>query len=228
LRLDVIILLVAAIVWLLVTYRRDRARQRAERNSFFDPCSNIFENVEIVSNGDNFPILKGKYRGLDISIEPIVDDLTVRKIPSLWLKLCLIAPVPYRGAIDILMRPRGNEIYSSIYDLDHELERPAGWPKDILIRCTDPAEAPPLSRLDSQLRLLNDPRCKEIVIAPRGVRLVYQGAQAQRADYSVLRHARFGAAPLAEGTVRELVRVLYSIYEAVREPQAEPCVTSDG
>jgi hypothetical protein len=41
------------------------------------------------------------------------------------------------------------------------------------------------------MSLFEDPRAKELVISPRGVRLVYQAAQAERAHYLVLRQARF-------------------------------------
>jgi hypothetical protein len=45
--------------------------------------------------------------------------------------------------------------------------------------------------VESQISAFGDPRMKELVITPKGVRLVYQAAQAERADYLVLRQARF-------------------------------------
>jgi hypothetical protein len=45
--------------------------------------------------------------------------------------------------------------------------------------------------VESQIAAFDDPRMKELVITPRGVRLVYQAAQGERADYLVLRQARF-------------------------------------
>jgi hypothetical protein len=228
LRYDVIALVIFAFVGLLAIYRRDQTRQRRQRSSFFDDCLNIFERAEIRENGAHFPVLQGKYQGFDVKVEPIVDDLTVRKIPSLWLKICLIAPVPCAGVVDILIRPRGGEFYSSIYDFETELKRPQGWPKDVLIRCSDPQDAPCLSVLDPFLHFLNDPRCKEVLIAPGGIKILYQASQAQRAEYSVLRHTKFGAAPLARDTARQLVDILCSIYQTVLRPQTLATTTFEG
>jgi hypothetical protein len=44
--------------------------------------------------------------------------------------------------------------------------------------------------------MFEDPRVKELLVTPRGVRIVYQIDQAERAQYLVLRQAQFADQPL--------------------------------
>ncbi|QAY96331.1 hypothetical protein CWB41_11815 [Methylovirgula ligni] len=224
-RYDVLIVVSLALICIVAVYRRDKARLRKSRAAFFDACLGLFEKPSVHENGAHFPVLSGGYEGFDIKIEPIIDDMSVRKLPSLWLKLWLSAPVPYSGALAVLMRPRGTEFYSPAFDLVSDVEAPAGWPKDVLIRCSDPEDAPPLSLLDRFHELLHDPKCKELLIGPGGVRLIYQAAQAERAEYSVLRHAKFGASTLDADGARQLVDELCAIYRSLaRTPHSIPAL----
>jgi hypothetical protein len=228
LRYDVLIIASLALICIVFVYRRDQDRLRKSRANFFDECLSMFENVEVRENGAHFPVLSGTYQGFDIRIEPIIDDMSVRKLPSLWLKLNLRAPVSYSSVLGILMRPRGTEFYSPAFELESEIEVPAGWPKDVLIRCDDPENAPPPSTLDRFYDLLHDPKCKELLIGPGGVRLIYQGAQAERAEYSVLRHTKFGASRLGADAARHLVNSLCAIYRSVAQVPATSTAVPKG
>ena len=224
-RYDVLIVVCVALICLVAVYRRDKGRLRKSRANFFDGCLGLFEKADVRENGAHFPVLRGTYDGFDIRIEPMVDDMSVRKLPSLWLKLFLSAPVPHSGVLGILMRPRGTEFYSPAFELETEVEAPAGWPKDVLIRCSDPDQAPPLSILDRFRHLLHDPKCKELLIGPGGVRLIYQAAQAQRAEYSVLRHTKFGGSSLGPDGTSHLVNELCAIYRSVAQiPSTVPAM----
>ncbi|MEA2781959.1 MAG: hypothetical protein QOK29_3503 [Rhodospirillaceae bacterium] len=214
-RLDVLGIVVAAVLILAWLYRRDRERYRRLRGGFFADCLDLFQTYRVVQDDVDFPVLEGRYRGFDVRLEPIVDHITFRKIPSLWLKVTLLAPVAYTGVFDLLVRPRGSEFYSPIGDLEHRVPMPSGWPEDAEIRSDDPAGMPPIDRIAPHIRLFNDPRLKELLITPRGVRLVYQAQQAERAHYAVLRQIEFAEHRLPHGLARRLMEAVLEIHDSV-------------
>jgi hypothetical protein len=62
-----------------------------------------------------------------------------------------------------------------------------------------------------------DPRMKELLISPRGIRCVIQLAQGERADYSVLRRVRFGdAMRVPAQRLRELLDRQLSLIDTLR------------
>lgn len=101
----------------------------------------------------------------------------------------MFKPNPARGVFDFLMRPQGEEFYSPSGEMLHRLAIPQSWPQNAIL-CADHDQVPPDS-LASHMTIFDDPRAKELVVSPRGVRLVYQAAQGDRAQYLVLRQAHF-------------------------------------
>lgn len=214
-RWDILALACAALLVLAWQYRRDREHQRKVRGGFFADCHAVLEFSKVTQDDLQFPVLTGRYKGLDVKLEPIVDDMTVRKLPSLWLKVSLFAPVRYSGAFDLLIRPRGTEFYSPAFDLPLEVRLPSGWPTDAVIRSDDPAGMPPAETVAQHLHLFEDARMKELLIAPKGVRLIYQADQAERSQYSVLRQVEFAEARLTSDLARRLLDAARSIYHSV-------------
>lgn len=227
-RWDILALGVAAILCLTWRYRRDRERQRKVRGGFFANCRALLELSEVTQDDVHFPVLTGRYDGLDVRLEPIVDDMTVRKLPSLWLKVSLIAPVRYAGAFDLLIRPRGTEFYSPAFDLPSEIRLPSGWPADAVIRSDDPAGMPPAETVAQHLHLFEDARMKELLIAPRGVRLIYQADQAERSKYAVLRQSEFSEGRLAPDLARRLLDAATSVYRSVAAASTEFAASQPG
>jgi hypothetical protein len=80
-------------------------------------------------------------------------------------------------------RPQNTEFYSPWDNLAHQVERGFDWPADVLMRTNDPRSLPPRESLDALMRLFEDPRMKELLISPRGMRLVYVLAQGERSRY---------------------------------------------
>src|SRR5215472_1419397 len=101
-RWDVLAVTAAALIALTWLYRRDRERFRRLRGGFFSGCLDLFEQYRVVQDDVDFPVLTGRYRGHEVRLEPIVDHMTMRKLPSLWLQVSLIAPVPYQGSSQAL------------------------------------------------------------------------------------------------------------------------------
>lgn len=217
-RWDIVLLACAALIYLVRLYARDRARERRQRSEFFYDCMNLLQQSEIRQDDLAFPMLAGRYKGFDVRLEPILDDMTVRKLPSLWLKVSLYAPVHYDGIFDLLVRPRGNEFYSPAFELPLEVRPPSGWPSDAVIRSDDPARMPPAETLAPHLPLFDDVKMKELLVAPRGVRLIYQFDQAERAHYSVLRQSHFAKPRLTPALADRLLQAAVAVYQSVAGP----------
>lgn len=172
-------------------YRYERNRCRRARGALFSRSLDLFDTYRVTQDHMAYPVLVGTYRGVAVRLEPIVDDLTWRKLPSLWLKTTVLTPTACRGVCDLLIRPRGCEFYSPSADLENHLPLPPDWPRDALLCTDDPAGKPPLGILNEHIGLFDDPQMKELVITPHGVRLVRQIWQAERGPYLVLRQVQF-------------------------------------
>jgi hypothetical protein len=201
----VLLLVIAAFAMLFALYARDTRRERQQRAAFFGDVFGLLETYRVTQDGAQFPVLEGRYRGVPIKLEPVLDTLAWRKLPSLWLKATVLLPHPARGTLDFLVRPQGGEFYSPSGDLDAWLPVPENWPQHAVLCTGAAAIAPSLDLLTPHMTVFDDPKAKEMLITPRGVRLVYQAAQASRGEYLVLRQARFSDLSLDPALVRSLL-----------------------
>jgi hypothetical protein len=217
LRWDVLALIAFALGALAWLYRRDRARYRRQRGEVFSRCLDLFESYRVVQDDVDYPVLTGRYRGREIRLEPIVDHLTLRKLPSLWLRVSLIAGQPYRGIFDLVIRPRGTEFFSPASELGHDVRLPPGWPVDASLRSDDPIHMPPLEVMARHQALFEDPRMKELLVTPKGIRLVYQAQQAERSRYAVLRQVEFPDEALSPMLVRRLLEATLTVHRSLAE-----------
>ena len=214
-RWDVVIAVLAAFFCLAWLYRRDRRRHGEQRARFFADCLGLFERHRVTQDDIYFPVLEGSYRGYSVRMEPIVDHVVFRKIPSLWLKLTIVAPVRFAGVFDLLMRAQGSEFYSPFGELPQRVAVPRGWPADASIGTDDAEAMPPLSVMEPHIRLFADPKMKEMLVTPRGVRLVYQAQQAERVHYMVLRQIEFAEDTLPASLARALLDAAVDLYRSV-------------
>ncbi len=210
-------LLLAALLVLPALYVRDSVRERRRRGDWFAEVLPLLDSYRVTQQGQGWPLLTGRYRGAEVRLEPVLDDLAWRKLPSLWLKATVLAPNPARGSLGLLVRARGGEFYSPTAEMAERLPLPKTFPSDALL-CSDCAATAPVAAVESQIEAFGDPRMKELVITPKGVRLVYQAAQGERADYLVLRQARFAQAKADAALVRALLDRVLAIAAAVDAP----------
>lgn len=214
-RWDVVIFVAAALLGLTWLYHRDRRRYGRRRAAFFSDCLSLFDQYRVTQDDIYFPVLEGRYQGFTVRLEPLVDHVVFRKVPSLWLKLTLVAPTRFGGVFDLLMRAQGSEFYSPFADLPYRLDVPADWPRDASIGSDDPRTMPPLDLVAPHIRLFAAPRMKEMLITPRGVRLVYQAQQAERVHYMVLRQIEFAEDRLPLSLGQSLLRATVDLYRTV-------------
>jgi len=219
-RLEVLALstLFAAVLWYL--YQRGHAGVKARRGAMFEDCLSLFETYRVTQDDVYYPTLRGRYRGHEVTLEPVVDHIAVRKIPSLWLLATVHAKIPFEGILDFLVRPHNVEFYSPASRLEEALPVPQGWPPHAWLRTDDPEHMPPPERLTTHIGFFSDPKAKELLVTPNGVRLVYQLGQSARAHYMVLRHVRFDDLALSEERVRNLLDRAIAIHEDLSQEDA--------
>lgn len=210
-----IVLAAAALGWM---YRRDLRRLRRRRAAFFSASLELFQACRVTQDGLGYPVLEGRYRGFQVKLEPVLDQMAWRKIPSLWLKATVLQANPHAGVFDLMMRPQGVEFYSPGGDLEHRVRTPAAWPADAVIRTDDPAAMPGLHLIEPHVGLFREPRMKELLVTPHGTRLVRQVWQAQRATYAVLRQAVFEEHVLEPGLARSLLDAAIDIGRSLAAP----------
>jgi hypothetical protein len=217
LRIDVLIACLAAIGVLIWIYRRDKNRFERERAELFEDVRGLLSEAEISRAAGEYPKLRGHYRGYEVAVDAVVDHLAVRKLPSLWLRATVLTELPTRGTCDVMARAHNVEFFSPTGDLQHVLKLPAGWPDHLTVKCDDPAAAPPEAVLTRHIGLFDEPRMKELLVTPRGVRVVRQAAQGSRAEYMVLRQALFGGVRIPREQLSTMLDAAIALAEDLKK-----------
>ena len=218
-RIDVLIACLAAIAALAWIYRRDKSRLERERAMLFEDVRGLLSEVEISRAAGEYPKLRGRYRGHEVSIDAMVDNIAVRKLPSLWLRATVLTEIPFAGACDAMARAHNVEIFSPAGDMDHVLKLPAGWPDHLTVKSDDPDNMPPAARLTPHIGIFKDPWIKELLVSPRGVRVVRQAAQGSRAEYMVLRQSLFGEIKVPPEQLAAMLDAAVALAEDLKHPE---------
>ena len=151
--LAAILVAVGALIWI---YRRDRRRFEAERAMLFNDLRGLFSESELTRAPLDYPKLRGVYRGHKVAVDAVLDNLAVRKVPSLWLRVTVLTDIPYAGSCDILARAHNVEFYAPSNSFDHVLPLPASWPQHLTIKCDNPDAVPPQTLLAQHIWVFND------------------------------------------------------------------------
>ena len=135
--------------------------------------------------------------GLSIAVLLTFSGVGVAKVQYDTLALVyalaarLYGPLPGVAATDILVRVQNNEFYSPANDLPFQLPVPGHWPPGAVVKTEDADLAPPLDLLERHIDFFAAIEAKEMLVTPKGVRLVRLIDQGERAEYMVLRIADF-------------------------------------
>ncbi len=212
----------AGIAVLAAMYRRNRAAVQLRRAAIFAPAYDLFDSYRVTQDGITYPVLEGQYRGRAFHLDVIVDTLTFRKIPALWLRVSLLAPLPGVATLDILVRSQNTEFYSPANELPHSIPPRAGWPAAAIVRTDDPQRVPDLFAIDRHMAVFERPATKELLVTAKGVRLVHMLDQARRAEYLVMRQAEFEHASVDKELLRDLMDRTIALHQdltGAREPE---------
>lgn len=164
------------------------------------------------------PTLSGYVEGLPLEVTLILDAAGYRKLPLLWLSATCAARLQPEACFDALARPQGTEFFSPASELPVRLEPPPSWPANVILRADREARPPDaLVRAGDDFFALDG--AKEVVVSPRGARMVRRVGEARRPEYLVLRQARFDLGRVEPETVLELVRSVTRLAHALREAE---------
>lgn len=202
-----------ALAGLALLYRRNRRALARIRGSVFAQGYDLFDEYRVTQAGITYPELDGVYRGHRFRLDAIVDTLTFRKLPVLWIRVSLLAPLPGLATLDILVRSHNVEFYSPSAELPQRLEPRPGWPADAMVRTDARGTLPDLAVLDRHIALFDEPQAKELLITPKGVRIVRLLDQAKRAEYLVLRQAEFESPQIAREILKSMMDRTIALHE---------------
>jgi hypothetical protein len=176
--------LIACLLW----QRRAQRGFAARRAAIFDDCRALFEQSGQIDPGSDYPLLQGKYGNAKVLLQPLLDHVGYRKVPSLWLVLTVDSPIALGGSLDVLFRPANIEFFSQIEQLAQRIHLGDEWPSHHMARVSPVGWQAPLSAIHTALGdAIASPDLKEIVVTPRGVRLVVRVCGVERGHYLVLR-----------------------------------------
>jgi hypothetical protein len=191
-------------------------RRRAEPGRLFSEAGAVLENPSISPfSTAGVHELTGRYRGYDVQVKLIADTLAVRKLPALWLMVTLPGPVPVTATLDLMMRPTGPTSFSNFDHLPFTVQAPPGFPDHAVIRSDDPARMLPPAIISGHLAPFHGTAGKELLITPKGLRMVMLMAEADRARYGVFRQADFGDAVLDPGQLTACLESLIALRVAI-------------
>lgn len=212
--MEAALLTVAAGIGVLFTaaHRRHRRALRRERGAVFDACRDLFDDFVLTQDDIDFPRARGRYRDLVVQLEPVTDDLALRKLPALWLRLSVLGALPLRAVLSCLARPSNLEFWSVTNQLPYSLELPERWPETLLVRCNEAGALPARAVLERHIAVFEDARMKELVVSPRGVRLVRLADEGVRAYYGVFRRQQFAQLPFDRAMVARLLEQAVALY----------------
>ncbi len=210
-----LVLFFAGLGLLVFIQARHVRKVKRERSGLFADVQHLFSDAKVRQDGINYPTLTGGYRGYPIKLEPMVDSLTFRKLPVLWLISTHHRPLNVAAPLDVLLRPAGTEFFSPNSDFRHDLPLDADWPEHVRVASPSPAEeGPPVSSLKPFLPFISDPDTKDVLVTERGVRLVSRLAESDQALYRVTRRADLGRVGLTEKRLAPLLDALVGIGDA--------------
>ncbi len=200
-----------------VRLRGQSAKRFAVRGRYFAEVEALFAEPILANAPTGFPRLSGRYQGALFDLQVVPDTLTYRKLPALWLLVTLAEPTPARATLDVMLRPRGVEPFSNFRDLALQIATPAGFPEDCAIRSDAPEAAPPAALVLKHLERLDADLLKELVISPKGLRLVWLAEEADRTRYLAFRDAEMGKVPLAPARLEPLLSALLALCDDLKE-----------
>ncbi|PZF76772.1 hypothetical protein DK847_09875 [Aestuariivirga litoralis] len=190
---------------------RDGRVRASRRAAFLDDVQCLFTGGLKKLQPDGFPRISGTYRGATFDIQLVPDTLNFRKLPSLWLLVSLPEPMPVKATFDLMMRPRGVEVFSRHAALPVQMAPDPAFPHDCTVRTDAPQLLPPRQLLLKHAAILDDPRAKELVISPKGLRIVWLTEEASRGSYLLFRDSEMGLQPFPAAAAKPLLDYLLDL-----------------
>lgn len=200
-------------LWLAYRLITESRLRTASRAAYLDALKPLFEGGESRLQPTGFPRMTGRREGLAFDIQAIPDMLTFRKLPALWVLVSLPEPLPLSGTIDLMTRPSGNEPFTRFAALPHSMAALPGLPAEVAIRSD--GIPPPAALVDRHAALFDEPKVKELVISPKGLRIVLLAEEADRGRFLIFREAEMGRTPISPRRIAPLLDRLAALRKDV-------------
>jgi hypothetical protein len=212
---QIVICVVAAVVLAALLVRQffnESAKDADQGRVLFRQVQHLFDAAD-VQRGQTAGVwtLTGRYREHFFQLKTVADTLATRKLPSLWLMVTLPESQPVFATTDMMMRAAGVTSFSNFDFLPHTLTLPAGFPGQATVRsdvCTSGDILPLMAR---HLGLFHKARGKEFLVSPKGLRIVVQLAEGDRARYGVFREANFEGTNIDIDVATEIMDTLIAL-----------------
>lgn len=195
-------------------------RVAAERRSILANVCRVLERSQLAQRGVDFPVLTGHYRGAPVTVAIIVDTVTLRQLPTLWLSVTRRQPLPLSGPVDLLLRPSTTDIVSPGERFPVEHPVPPAWPAHIRV-ATPLGGRPDFCELSAALPLLHDKRTKDVLLTPAGARLVAELARAELGHYRLFKRSRFDP-KLSAGELTVALDAVCAMMDGIHLAAADP------
>jgi hypothetical protein len=205
---------------------RENARLTAARAQLLSGLEQVLEDFGETKLPSGYVKVTGTYRGQPATFEPVVDTLNVRKLPVLWLIVTVPRPVPTSATFDLMMRASGLEVFSGYRELDHTVNPPPGFPEWAGIRTDDPMLLPPPELFAPYLARFHEGVGKELLVTPKGLRMVVMIDEGDRGSYLIFRDASFGVRRLAPDMLRNILDDLHALHGDLAALQERRAVAS--
>ena len=209
-------------LWLGYRLVQETRARTAARAGYFAALKPLFDGGEIRTEPTGFPRMTGKRGGLAYDLQAIPDTLTFRKLPALWVLVTLPEPMPLQATLDLMARPSGNEPFTRFATLPQSLATPPGLPAHVAIRTDDATRAPLADLVTAHADLFDDPQIKELVLSPKGLRIVILAEEADRGRFLIFREAEMGMTALSPGRLSPLLDRLAALREDVLSLPKDP------
>lgn len=202
-------------LWLGYRLFTESRIRTASRAAYFDAVKPLFEGGETRQQPTGFPRMTGRRDGLAFDLQAVPDMLTFRKLPALWVLVTLPEPLPLDATLDMMARPSGNEPFTKFASLPQSLPTPPELPKEVAIRSDDASRIPPPDLIARHAPLFQNPRVKELVLSPKGLRIVILAEEADRGRFLIFREAEMGRTPLSPQRLEPILDSLAALREDV-------------
>jgi hypothetical protein len=212
--------LAALALWLAFGLVRETRARATARAAYFDAVKSLFDSEETRIQPTGFPRMTGRRGGLAHDLQAIPDTLTFRKLPALWVLATLPEPLPLQATLNLMVRPSGNEPFSHFAALPQSLPVPPGLPATVAIRTDDATRSPTQDLIAAHADLFDDPQVKELVLSPKGLRIVILAEEADRGRFLIFREAEMGKVPLPPARLAPILDRLAALRDDILKDRA--------
>ncbi|KQV01314.1 hypothetical protein ASD12_01980 [Mesorhizobium sp. Root102] len=220
-------LLAGAIVLALVLHLAWQARVSRSRASMAlaveqGRIRTVIADAANVSDGTAGVITwEGSWNSQRVQVRTIVDTLATRKLPARWLSVSITEEVAVPATFDMMMRSGSPTSFSNFDHLEHTLPKSPGFPAEAVLRTDRRVARFPQGLIASHIEIFAEGRAKEMLITPKGIRIVWLLAEADRARYGVFRQAEFGDATLDAALIERLLVSVSALRDAINKSERQ-------